>query len=237
MKLETLAVPGDTVRIQPPRPLPCRSTRRRPTHSTTPSTAPTSSTSGCGQHLHPHHEPHAGRPRGTCRRNGRRRGCARRCVGHVRNHLRDPDHRRGRRQYRPASTLYGGTYNPSPTLFRRWGSRFASPTTATRKASSRSSMRAPRRSSANPWAIRSATSPTSRRLRAIAHRHGIPLDCRQYGSHALPVPPFEHGADIVVHSPDQIHERSRQLDRRRDRRFGQVSLGRPQGPLPPPERA
>ncbi len=58
----------------------------------------------------------------------------------------------------------------------------------------------PRRCSSSRSAIRRATSPTSRRIAEIAHRHGVPLIV----DNTVPTPylsrPFEHGADIVVHS-------------------------------------
>ena len=40
---------------------------------------------------------------------------------------------------------------------------------------------------------------------AIAHRHGVPVVIDNTVASPILYRPFEHGADIVVHKPDQIH--------------------------------
>jgi O-acetylhomoserine (thiol)-lyase len=78
-------------------------------------------------------------------------------------------------------------------LERRW----ADPTTLLLREGDHA--RRPRRSSSSRSPIPAASSPTSRhRQRSPSGRRAA--DRRQHAGDALPVPPFEHGADIVVHS-------------------------------------
>ncbi len=58
----------------------------------------------------------------------------------------------------------------------------------------------PRRSTPRRSAIRSSTSPTSRRSPTIAHDAGVPLVIDNTLASPYLCRPFEHGADIVVHS-------------------------------------
>ena len=61
-------------------------------------------------------------------------------------------------------------------------------------------MARPARSSARASATRPATSATSRRSPAAAHRHGVPLIVDNTVPTPILLRPIEHGADIVVHS-------------------------------------
>jgi hypothetical protein len=210
MKIETLAVHGGYSPTRPPRPSPCRSTRPPPTPSTAPSTAPTCSTSRCRQHLHPHHEPDAGRAGKARRRDGRRH--CRRWPGlrHGGDHLRDPDHRRSRRQHRLGSTR--STAAPttcSPTPCRNTASRCALPTTAIRpslrKADRRKTKAVFCESVGNPLGNvtdfeRWPKSPTARRA----------ADRRQHRALALPVPPVRARRRHRRALADQVPRRPRQ---------------------------
>jgi O-acetylhomoserine (thiol)-lyase len=99
-----------------------------------------------------------------------------------------------------SSALYGGTYNLFAHTLPQYGieTRFADYRNP-RDLRAADRCERPRRCSSSRWATRRATSPTSR-IAAIAHRHGVPLIV----DNTVPTPylsrPFEHGADIVVHS-------------------------------------
>ncbi len=102
----------------------------------------------------------------------------------------------------------------------------ASPTTAIRPASQKlidartKADLLPSRS-----ATRWATSPTSRALAEMAHRHGVPLIV----DNTVPSPylcrPIEHGADIVVHSLTKYMGGHGTSARRRHRRLAASSPG------------
>jgi O-acetylhomoserine (thiol)-lyase len=67
-----------------------------------------------------------------------------------------------------------------------------------------------------------ATSPTSRSIAEIAHRHGVPLIVDNTVATPYLCRPFEHGADIVVHSLTKYmggHGNSAGRRHRRQRRF------------------
>jgi O-acetylhomoserine (thiol)-lyase len=87
-----------------------------------------------------------------------------------------------------------------PTRSRRWASRPVLPTTRDPASFAKLIDGAPRRSSASRSAIRWATSPTLQRWPRWRTHAGVPLIV----DNTVPSPylcrPFEHGADIVVHS-------------------------------------
>ena len=98
-------------------------------------------------------------------------------------------------------TLYGGTYSQLAVTFAQFGidatfvdsdepANFAPAITPT----------TPRRSTSRRSAIRSSTSPTSRRIAKIAHDAGVPLVVDNTLASPYLCRPFEHGADIVIHS-------------------------------------
>ena len=98
-------------------------------------------------------------------------------------------------------TLYGGTYTQLAVTFAQFGieatfvdsddpANFAPAIRRQHQGASTS-----RRS-----AIRSSTSPTSRRIAKIAHDAGVPLVVDNTLASPYLCRPFEHGADIVIHS-------------------------------------
>ena len=138
----------------------------------------------------PHHEPDqrgAGSAHGRARR---RHGGAGRGLGHGGDYLRHPDHRRGRRQHRlglPRCTAAPTTCLPTP--FRRWASRCALPTRATRHRS-RALIDARTKavfceSVGNP--LGNVTDIAA--LAEVAHAARRAADRRQHRAQPLPVPP------------------------------------------------
>ena len=61
-------------------------------------------------------------------------------------------------------------------------------------------------------------------IAAMARQAGVPLIVDNTLASPYLIRPIDYGADIVVHSADQIFRRSRQFDRRRDRRWRQLRL-------------
>jgi len=61
-------------------------------------------------------------------------------------------------------------------------------------------------------------------LAGVAHAAGVPFVIDNTVTPYI-FKPFEHGADLVVLLPDEVHRRPRHLDRRGHRRFGPVRLG------------
>ena len=63
-------------------------------------------------------------------------------------------------------------------------------------------------------------------IAAMAHQHGVPLIVDNTVATPILIKPIQYGADIVVHSTDQVHGRAWQFAGRHHRRFRQVPLGR-----------
>ena len=155
--------------------------------------------------------------------------------GMAASHLFDLHDRRGRQDIivaSPRSTAAPITCSPTPCRSTASGEVRA---TIASPAFGSSSTRRPRRSSASRSAIRPATSRISRAIADIAHRHGAPLIV----DNTVPTPylcrPFEHGADIVMHSLTKyIGGHGTTIGGHRG--LGQVSLGGACGELPPAEQ-
>ncbi len=71
--------------------------------------------------------------------------------------------------------------------------------------------------------------PDFEAIAKIAHEAGIPFIVDNTVGVGL-VRPIDYGADILCHIGDEVHRRSRHLHRRRDRRCGEVQLGKRQVP-------
>ena len=155
------------------------------------------------QHLHAHPEPDAGRRRGARRRaRGRHRRAARSRRGQAAETLAVLNIAEAGDHIVSSSSIYGGTYNlfkytlaearhrghvrREPGRPRRVA---RAPCARTRSSSS------PRRS-----ATRRSTSSTSRCVADVAHEAGVPLIVDNTIATPYLIRPFEHGADIVVHS-------------------------------------
>ena len=100
-----------------------------------------------------------------------------------------------------ARTLYGGTYSQLAVTFAQFGidATFVD-ARRSRELPPPRSARTPRPSTPRRSAIRSSTSPTSRRSPQVAHDAGVPLVIDNTLASPYLCRPFEHGADIVVHS-------------------------------------
>jgi hypothetical protein len=136
-----------------------------------------------------------------------------------------------------ASTLYGGTYNLFAHTFPQLGItvRFADPRDPAAFAAliDERTKAVYCESVGNP--LGNVTDIGA--LAAVAHAAGVPLIV----DNTVPSPylcrPFEHGADIVVHSLTKYLGGHGTQHRRRHRRFRQVPVGAAQGALQAPERA
>ena len=105
------------------------------------------------------------------------------------------------------------------------GSRSASSTLTTLTACAPPSTIRPAPSTPRLSAIPSSTSPTSRRLAAIAHEHGLPLIIDNTTPPPALVPTDRMGRRYRRQLRHQVPRRPRHGDRRRDRRCRQVRLG------------
>ena len=126
-----------------------------------------------------------------------------------------------------SSALYGGTVNQLKHLLRKMSVELTWVDPDDPDAwQARGPRRTPRRSTARPSATRAATSSTSRRSRAIAHAHDLPLHRRQHLRHAVSLPADRVGRRHRAALGDEVHRRPRHQHRRRGRRLGARSTGR-----------
>ena len=150
----------------------------------------------------------------------------------------DPEHRRRRRPHRLAPTA--STAAPttcSCTRCRASASTSTSSTRATRRTSAAPSRPNTKAAlSPRPSATPSSTCSTSTRVAAIAHEAGVPLIVDNTVADAVPGPADRARRRHRRPLGDQVHRRPRHLDRRRDRRLGQVRLGA-ERQVPRPGRA
>ena len=181
----------------------CRSTRRRRSCSTAPTTRRASSTcrrsatSTRASRIPPSRRSRnaSRRWRAAARRSPPPPGMAAQMRRAARRCCEQGDH------IVAARTLYGGTYSQFAVTFAQFG---IDTTFVDRRRSAefraRDHDRTPRRSTPRRSAIRSSTCSTSRRSPTIAHEAGIPLVIDNTLASPYLCRPFEHGADIVVHS-------------------------------------
>ena len=157
---------------------------------------------GLRQHLLPHRQPDLRRARrarrGARRRHGGARGRLRPC-GAVPGLPRSAPARR--RVRRGASKLYGGSINQFNHSYKNFGWNVAwADSGRSGDASRPPSRRRPRRSSSNSIANPGGVIVDLQAIAAIAKKHNIPLIVDNTMASPYLIRPFEHGADIIVHS-------------------------------------
>ena len=101
----------------------------------------------------------------------------------------------------PSKKLYGGSINQFNHAYKNfdWRVKWADPDDLSTFEAAISPTR-PRRSSSNPSPIPAASSSTSRRSPTSPTRRGVPLIVDNTMATPYLIRPFEHGADIIVHS-------------------------------------
>ena len=132
-----------------------------------------------------------------------------------------------------ARRLYGGSINQFNHAFKSfgWTVKWADTANPESFVEGRSPTR-PRRSSSSRSRTPAGMSPTSRRSAAIARRARVPLIVDNTLATPYLVKPFEHGADIIVHSATKFLGGHGRLDRRPHRRRRHVSTGRAMTDIP-----
>ena len=199
---------------------------------------------GGRQRLHPHHEPDSGCAGGSAQRPRGRRHHGHRSPRHARGRLgpgrpdpRHPQPGRDGRPHRVVRVALRRHLQPLPLHAAEDGHH------GHLRRRPRRSRRVARRGAGQHQGLlrRDDPEPEERRVRHRRRGRGGPrqrraADRRQHRPDAVPDPAAGVGGRHRRAQPDQVHRRSRHLDRRRHRRRGHVRLRR-FGPLPEPHRA